>query len=665
MKQFSKLIVLLSLILFACSSGSTKTSTPTRLVDPTGTGIPAQAVAPQSLVTPQPTTTANPTSTHPPSPTPTTEENDTPPSKVFLISWDAGQAGLVYDMMAAGLLPNFANLAKNGVRAEYALTVDPSLTASAHSSISTGSYPNRTGIVSNAFHNPNDSFYWYRQGFFEPLDDAEPVWVTASRAGLTSAALFFPGGSPAFPAQTADYTIGYGERDAYSSQVTIKMAPSNDDWVGTAPESFSPPHQGSFVIPEVARVFVYLYDPTDDGVPNHDAVLLSTERRFDPDISVVHVDQWIPVMLVQPTLSGADFLVQNIDLEGVTPEVTLFHSAVYHNTAAPRELLEALNDIFGFFPAGADSYALEHGWITDEDYLAMLERSSAWMAEVSAWVYSTYQPDLLMTWQNTFDSAGHAWFLKDERQPDYSPEKAAKYAEYVTRAAAAADRDLDTMLDVIDLEQTTLMMVSDHGMAPVHTKVYVNTVLEWAGLLRLDNRNYVDVDRSRAFAVVSGGAVHVYINLVDHERDGFVSPEVYFDVQAQIVESLVSLTDPDTGELVFQRVLSQDELNTINLDHPNAGDVFAQVNPGYVLDGWRGKNHIFEPVSYYGQHGYDSALPEMHGLFIAAGAGVPRTGEVLPPVSVVDYASTIAHILGFETAPTVDGSPILALINHK
>ena len=572
---------------------------------------------------------------------------------------------MVYNWMTTGQLPNFANLAANGVRAEYAITVDPSLTASAHNSISTGSYPNRTGIVSNAFHNPNDSFYWYRQGFFEPLDDAEPVWATASRAGLTSAALFFPGGSPSFPAQTADYTVGYGVRDAYSKQLTISMTPVEGDWAGVPPVSFSPAYESTFVIPEVARVYVYLYDPTDDGVPNHEAILLNIERRFEPDIPAVHAGQWFPMHLVKSTSSGADFLVQNIDLERDAPEVTLFHSAVYHNTAAPRELLEELNDKFGFFPAGADSYALEHGWITDEDYLAMLERASAWMAEVSAWVYTTYQPDLLMTWQNNFDSAGHAWFLNNERQPNYSPELAARYADYFAQAAAAADRALDIMLDVIDLEQTTLMMVSDHGMAPVHTTVYVNTVLEWAGLLRLDNRNYVDVDRSRAFAVVSGGAVHVYINLLDHERDGFVSPEAYSGVQAQIVDALVSLTDPDTGELVFQRVLRQDELHSINLDHPNAGDVFAQVNPGYVLDGWRGKNRIFEPANYFGQHGYDSALPEMFGIFFAAGAGVPRTGEVIPPISVVDYAPTIAQILGFEPAPTVDGTPILALIKHE
>ena len=665
MKQFSKLIILLSLILFACSQKPTITATSTRQTQPTLTSTPLLSVVPLPSGDPLLTAAANPTSTPLLSPTPTPEEIATQQSKVFLISWDAGQAGTVYDMMAAGSLPNFANLAENGVRAEYALTVDPSLTASAHNSISTGSYPNRTGIVSNAFHNPNDSFYWYRQGFFEPLDDAEPVWATASRAGLTSAALFFPGGSPSFPAQTADYTIGYGERDAYSRQVKVQMAPYEDDWVGSAPETFSLPYQGSFVIPEVARLHVYLYDLTDDDVPNHDAVLLNIERRFDPNILALHAGQWSPMRLVKSTSSGADFLLQNIDLEERSPEVTLFHSAVYHNTAAPRELLETLNDKFGFFPAGADSYALEHGWITDEDYLVMLERSSDWMAEVSAWVYTTYQPDLLMTWQNNFDSAGHAWFLKDERQPDYSRELADRYADFFARAAAAADRALDIMLDVIDLEDTTLLMVSDHGMAPIHTTVYVNTILEWAGLLRLDNRNYVVVDQSRAFAVVSGGAVHVYINLLDHERDGFVSPEAYFDVQAQIIDALVSLTDPATGEPVFQRVLRQDELGLINLDHPNAGDVFAQANPGYVLDGWRGKNHIFEPADYYGQHGYDSALPEMHGIFIAAGAGVPRSGEVIPPVSVVDYAPTIALMLGFEPALTVDGTPILALINHK
>jgi predicted AlkP superfamily pyrophosphatase or phosphodiesterase len=208
------------------------------------------------------------------------------------------------------------------------------------------------------------------------------------------------------------------------------------------------------------------------------------------------------------------------------------------------------------------------------------------------------------------------------------------------------------------VENATVMLVADHGMAPIHSVVYVNTILEQAGLLTLDRKNYVIAKKTKAFAVASGGSAHIYINLADHEKDGFVSQEAYPEIQQTIINLLQDLVDPVSGEKVFQRVLAQDELSNVHLDHLNAGDVFAQAYPGYHLDGWRGNNFVFEPANFYGQHGYASSLPEMHAIFIAAGAGVTNLGGMIPPVQIVDYAPSIAKLLGFTPASSVDGSPI-------
>jgi predicted AlkP superfamily pyrophosphatase or phosphodiesterase len=606
--------------------------------------------------TPGPSPTIPPTPTTAPTPT-TTPAKQT----VFLVSWDGGRADLVYNLMEKGDMPNFAELTAGGLRAEYARSVDPSLTVVAQNSISTGSYPARTGLVSNSFHNPNDSFYWYRVGFDELIDQAEPVWVTASNAGLTTAAVFFVGGSPGHPGQMADYTIGYGVRDAYSRQESVDLAPLEEDWEGELPVSYSPPFEGSFTIREVARVHLYVLDLSDDNTANYDAVIVGTERKYDQDTPLLGVGEWGPLVLMPRVYAGADFLIQEIEGQGSPARVKLFYSNVYHNTAAPRPLLEELNQKFGFFLSGPDYYALEHGWITPEDNLYLLERASLWMAEVAAWVQDEYQPDLLFTWQDGFDAAGHSYLMQDPRSLNYSPENAERYAGYYRRAAGIADQALEIMLGAIDLEHTTLLMVADHGMAPIHSVVYVNTILEQAGLLTLDDRNYVVVEDTKVFAVASGGAAHIYINLIDHERYGTVTPEEYPLIQEQIMTLFSTLVDPDTGEAVFQRVLRQDELAPVHLDHLNAGDVFVQAAPGYHLDGWRGNETIFEGADFYGQHGYDSSLPEMRAIFIAAGRGVPTTGETIPAVRIVDYAPTIAALLGFEPAGTVDGQPIPAL----
>jgi predicted AlkP superfamily pyrophosphatase or phosphodiesterase len=606
--------------------------------------------------------------------TPTyTESNKTPQSQItntaiptpsavpkhslVLISLDAARADLVYGLMDDGIMPTISSLVEDGVRAEYAQTVDPSLTATAHNSISSGSYPRHTGITSNSFHVAGDDFYWYRVGFEEPMDDAEPIWVTASRNGLSTAAVFFPGGTPSLDKQLADYTIGYGIEDAYSTQRKVSLSIA-DGW-SDVPVSFSNPLDGGFTIQNVGQVFLYVIDSTDDNTQNYDTVILNTVRSGEEQAQTLKESEWGSLILLKKAFAGADFLIQNINAK----TVTLYHTGVEHNTAAPSELLVVLNEKFGFFPPGGDSYALEHGWITDEDFMYEVELQSRYMAEVSAWVFETYHPDLMFTWQDPLDAAGHQFMMADQRQLNYSTELAERYQEYYNRAAEIVDSSLAIMLKAIDMKNTTIFVVGDHGMAPIHSIIYVNTVLEQAGLLTLDTQNNVVVSKTKAFAIASGGAVHIYINLVGREKGGgTVNEEDYLRVQQQIIDIFSSLKDPDTSQPVFERVLRKTSLAPLGLDHPNSGDVFAQAVPGYHLDGWRGNDYIFAQADFYGQHGYDSNLPEMHTIFIAAGFGVPGTGQIISPVKVVDYAPTIAMLLSFPPSRTIDGTIIPAFL---
>jgi predicted AlkP superfamily pyrophosphatase or phosphodiesterase len=572
---------------------------------------------------------------------------------VVLISWDAARTDTFNALMKAGLLPTFKSLADKGVRAEYAQTVDPPLTAAAHNSISSGSYPTHTGITSNSFHVTGDDFYWYRKGFEESMDDAEPIWVTASRNGLTTAAVFFPGGTPTLEDQLADFTIGYGIEDAYSKQWDIPLSEAQG-W-SDIPASFSTPMAGSFTIQNVGPVYLYVIDSTDDDAQNYDTVVLNAERSGLVPAQTLKKSEWGSLILLKRSYAGADFLIQEI----TSGMVTLYHTGVDRNTASPKELLDSLNEKFGCFPPGGDYYALEHGWITEEDYLYQLEKQSVYMAEVAAWVFSTYQPDLLLTWQDPLDSAGHQFFMTDSRQTNFSPELAELYHGYYAQAAEIADHSLAIMLDAFDLNKTTVFLVGDHGMAPIRSSVFVNTILERAGFLALDSQNTVVIKKTKAFAIASGGAVHIYINLVGREKEGgIVTAAEYPAIVEQIIGLFTALVDPATGDPVFQRVLPRNELGPLGLDHSNSGDIFAQANPGYALDGWRGNDFIFGPVDYYGQHGYDSSLPEMHTIFIAAGYKVPEAGVIIPSVKVVDYAPTIALLFSFQPAATVDGSPI-------
>jgi len=275
---------------------------------------------------------------------------------------------------------------------------------------------------------------------------------------------------------------------------------------------------------------------------------------------------------------------------------------------------------------------------------------------VAIYVHTTYQPDLMLTWQGATDECGHQFMMVDERQWNYSPERAAEYADLYRRAHQLADENLGRLLEVLDLDEAALLVVSDHGMAPIHSYVNANVALIQAGLMVLEDTvsYYIDTAKTKASAVTSGGAVHVYVNLKGRESGGIVPPEDYEEVQEEVIAVLSAITDPVDGKPVFQRILRREELGELRLYGENSGDIFAQAQIGYYPDYHRDRTELIQPVEFYGQHGYDSTLPEMRAMFAAIGLGIAE-GKAIGPVHLVDVAPSVARLLGFAPPEGVDG----------
>lgn len=114
---------------------------------------------------------------------------------VILVSIDGFRA----DYMGQGATPVLDRLAASGVRSEGLRPSFPSLTFPNHYTLVTGLRPDRHGMVDNVMRDArrpgvtysmsnrsetNDRFWW---------DGAEPLWVTAEKAGLRTATMFWPG----------------------------------------------------------------------------------------------------------------------------------------------------------------------------------------------------------------------------------------------------------------------------------------------------------------------------------------------------------------------------------------------------------------------------------------------------------------------------------------
>lgn len=112
---------------------------------------------------------------------------------VVLVSID----GFGQDFAEKADTPALDELAATGIRASALVPVYPTLTFPNHYSIATGLYPADHGLIANHFP-AADGHGWYRMYDRESVQDGrwyagEPVWVTAEKNDMLTAAFFFVG----------------------------------------------------------------------------------------------------------------------------------------------------------------------------------------------------------------------------------------------------------------------------------------------------------------------------------------------------------------------------------------------------------------------------------------------------------------------------------------
>jgi predicted AlkP superfamily pyrophosphatase or phosphodiesterase len=297
--------------------------------------------------------------------------------------------------------------------------------------------------------------------------------------------------------------------------------------------------------------------------------------------------------------------------------------------------------------------------------------------------------DLVLTYIEQPDGSGHQFLLTDPRQAtDFTNPstigkgqdraKIERYQQYLQTAYSTANQAVQRIIDTVATDKigrlkSNVIVVSDHGFAPFHTAVNLNSFLPSRGF-----------DNTKVRAITSGSAVNVYFNLQGREPNGTVSRSEYGTLQQQVVQALSALADtnltytlgrqsvPIFGK-IYARPVSTDLNDPLfgvrgnEVIGQDAGDVFATLSLGYNFDGTQNpvvqrlgdassNAPILSVPNFYGAHGYDPELPEMSAIFYAAGSNINR--RTLPLVRNIDIAPTILQLLGVKPADTVEGTPI-------
>ena len=308
--------------------------------------------------------------------------------------------------------------------------------------------------------------------------------------------------------------------------------------------------------------------------------------------------------------------------------------------------------------------------------------------------------DLFWVMSHTLDKLQHFfWRYMDPQHPAYPGP--GPYTDTIRDFHVAFDRALARYLEAVPPD-TNVVLLSDHGSAPLHTYFCVMNWLAEARFLALQGEgaarrglsavgvdartltrrlkgvglgwvpklvprslkgqvpqaltsfnkiaSRIDWSRTRAYCPSAPGS-GLWINLKGREPEGIVSPGAEYErVVAELTEKLLAYRDPKTGEAVVTAVHRREDIYAG--PHAEGGaDLLIETGRTVCMIEGLGRKSLMPagkaPEERTGNHARD-------GILLVWGPDV-RRGETLATRPIEDVTPTVLHLLGLPVDADMDG----------
>ncbi len=615
--------------------------------------------------------------------------------KLVFISWDGAPDWVVDRLLHEGKLPAVARLAREGVRAEAMIASFPSKTAVGHAALFTGCWGVTNGITGNLVPVLARSLHTVMEtasGFSSLSLRAEPIYVTAAKAGLRVAVLSatqaYPPGVHMAAVEAAGTKNGTllalsgfeGLVAPHAMLDATNLGPKKGGWTRI------PPHRGTplelTILVAETSFFGLVYDDPADPVEGYDTVLIRQESRdarravasvvLKPRSASETPDQWGgPFRARRGSIWGNTFF-RLFELSRDAKNLSLYVRAAHavQGSAPPKEMLSYLEAYEGFHDDNFEAYTrgklgptLWQGGSGEAERRVIEGVRFDVMERIRGIRYATqeWRPDVLFHYTPTIDSAGHAWVgALDPKNPGHDPALAMRIWPFYSQVLELEDHWLGAILDMTG-PSTAVALVSDHGMQGVRSFFYPNAVLARAGLYAEVSFGTPDLSLTKVLSP-RWGDFSLVVNGTDW-KGGTVAPEERDEVLAKAAEALLAARDPFTGKPVVTAVLPAAMLGMMGLGGPAGSDLYFDVANGYYPASGP-SDKIVTPSrtpAGSGEHGFLPQRREMQAIFYLSGPGIAR-GRTIPPIRQIDVFPTLAAYLGIPVPSTVSGHAVGGVI---
>lgn len=523
---------------------------------------------------------------------------------------------------------------------------------------------------------------WIRQCMPPDNTTSQNLLYLLERAGLRAALVHFPesisaraphfemapywgrkGQSPYEISAPAMYSTLYEERNAKSAPKRQKLG-----WPPAAALAY---HEKGNCKPIVIEAGEYRFqlansitEPiTVTAVPAGDELLL----RLGNETTMLRIgkwSEWVPV-----SVNGAQgyvrfFLGKYIPEDGsleILQSQVLRSEGLSNDPVMEAKLMSLLGPFISKWTAKITP---------QEEYLTSAveeaEYQSLWLADSATHLTRNCGISLWATVHRLVDEAHHNCLGQyDPASPFYKEDTAAQFGEVIRECYKVLDRTIGRIMETMD-DETTLLLVSDHGGVPNSYMCDINRYLAMHDLVKLDSEGNVIIEESRVYLKDERGGLEIYINLLGREPKGIVPQTEYELLREKVLRALGNWHIEDNGQCrnAVSIALKKEDAVGIGYWGEYAGDIVFAYNTGFVW-GVSATGEDICPVEAPGaNHGpqkptAQTAVSSNYGVLLAYGkairAGYHRDKAVYGPHRMVDPGATIAKLLGL-TSTTLDGT---------
>ncbi len=334
-----------------------------------------------------------------------------------------------------------------------------------------------------------------------------------------------------------------------------------------------------------------------------------------------------------------------------------------------------------------------------DDLLNLLEYKRRILLELISRIDWTFAMQVF----NETDFLQHAlWHVIDQSHPRFNSKEGARLRDRFFDVYRKIDSIVGEVLNRID-EETSILIVSDHGAGPLHHFFHANNFFLQRGILALRRSpvsqfkylmfrsgytplrvyklmtilgqgkarlglrwtakgydlmrkmffSFADIDWRRSIAYAISGGVYgaVYINLKGREPEGIVDSSEYERVRDRLANELLTIEDPVYGGKLIEKVLRREEVYRGRFISEAPDLYFLPRRPTVAVFGdfEFSSNRTIENASRA-----ISCQHRMEGIFIGKGS-LLRSGAEVRSLAVIDITPLALYLMDLEIPDCLDG----------